>query len=61
MMRTGLAVGAVGVALAVLAIFRDDRRIAWVAMVVLGAAVVIRGITRWRARHAPGSDDDGSA
>lgn len=50
MMRLRLALAFLGIALAIAAIARDDRRIAWVAMVVLGASLVLRVVAR-RARN----------
>ncbi len=58
MRRIGLGAAAAGVTLAVLAILRDDRRIAWVAIGVLAAAIVLRGLTRWRAAHPADPDDE---
>lgn len=48
MMRARLAIAFVGILLAIVAIARDDRRIAWVAMVVLAVALVLRIVTRRR-------------
>lgn len=38
-----------GILLAVVALWRDDRRITWVAIAVLGAALVLRIATRGRS------------
>jgi hypothetical protein len=46
MTRVRLAAAFLGLALAVAAIARDDRRIAWVAMIVLAAALALRFAAR---------------
>jgi hypothetical protein len=46
MMRLRLVLAFLGIALAIAAIARDDRRIAWVAMVVLAASLVLRIVAR---------------
>lgn len=51
MSRFRLATALLGVALAVLAIARDDRGIAWVAIAVLAVAVILRLVARRRMRH----------
>ncbi|MEP6589621.1 MAG: hypothetical protein ABJC19_00425 [Gemmatimonadota bacterium] len=50
MNRLRFSVAVAGVALAVIALWRDDRRITWAAIVVLGVAVALRLI---RPRPAP--------
>ncbi|HEY4101520.1 MAG TPA: hypothetical protein VGM20_11670 [Gemmatimonadales bacterium] len=54
MSRVRLAAAFAGVALAVLAIARDDRRIAWAAIAVLAIAVALRIVAR--ARRAPNEE-----
>ncbi|MGH7523774.1 MAG: hypothetical protein ACREK8_05675 [Gemmatimonadales bacterium] len=46
MSRIRLMVAFLGIALAIAAIARDDRRIAWVAMAVLAVALALRFATR---------------
>ena len=48
MTRARLAVAFLGILLAIVAIVRDDRRIAWVAMVVLAVALAMRLVARRR-------------
>ena len=48
MTRARLAVAFLGILLAIVAIVRDDRRIAWLAIVVLAGALVLRIVTRRR-------------
>jgi hypothetical protein len=48
-MRFRLIAGLVGLGLAIVAIARDDKRIAWAAIVVLAVALVLRLIARRRA------------
>lgn len=53
-LRLGLSLG--GLVAAVLAISRDDRRIGWVAIGLLGASVGIRVVQAiLRRRQAPGA------
>ena len=52
MARSRLVVAFLGMALAITAIARDDRRIAWVAMVVLAVALVLGLIIRRRRRNS---------
>ena len=54
MMRLRLMAAFTGIALAIVAIARDDRVIAWVAMAVLAVAVVLGMILRRRGRQRPG-------
>ena len=42
MNRLRFSIAVAGVALAVIALWRDDRRITWAAIVVLGVAVALR-------------------
>ena len=46
MMRLRLVLAFLGIALAIAAIALDDRRIAWVAMAVLAASLVLRIVAR---------------
>jgi preprotein translocase subunit SecG len=46
MMRLRLVLAFFGIALAIAAIARDDRRIAWMAMVVLAVSMVLRIVAR---------------
>ena len=46
MMRLRLAMAFLGIALAIAAIARDDKRIAWVAMIVLAVSLVLRFMAR---------------
>jgi hypothetical protein len=55
MSRVRLAAAFAGVALAVLAIARDDRRIAWAAIAVLAVALALRIATR--SRRSPIEDE----
>lgn len=48
MIRLRLAMAFLGIALAITAIARDDKRIAWVAMAVLAVALVVGMIVRRR-------------
>lgn len=48
-MRFRLIAGLVGLGLAIVAIARDDKRIAWAAIVVLAVALVLRLLARRRA------------
>ncbi|HEY3935276.1 MAG TPA: hypothetical protein VGL65_11745 [Gemmatimonadales bacterium] len=52
MSRVRLVVALLGVALAVLAIGRDDRRIAWAAIAVLAIAVLLRVAARRRTQQS---------
>lgn len=49
MMRLRRIIGFVGVGLAVIAVARDDKRIAWAAIVVLVIALASRLVARHRA------------
>lgn len=51
MMRLTLATGFIGMFLAIMAIARDDRRIAWVAMIVLAVTLGLRVAARRREKH----------
>jgi len=51
MMRVRLVLAFLGIALAIAAIGRDDRRIAWIAMVVLAASLVLRMVARKAGRQ----------
>ena len=53
-LRLGLTLA--GLALAVLAIARDDKRISWAAIVVLVAVLALRIAERVRARRASRSE-----
>jgi uncharacterized membrane protein len=46
MMRLRLVLAFLGIALAIAAIARDDRRIAWVAMIVLAVSLMLRIVAR---------------
>jgi hypothetical protein len=48
-MRLRVIAGLVGLGLAIVAIARDDKRIAWAGIVVLAVALVLRLIARRRA------------
>jgi hypothetical protein len=48
MMRLRLAFGFIGMLLAITALARDDKRIAWVAMIVLAVTLVLRLVARRR-------------
>jgi len=50
-MRVRLVLAFLGIALAIAAIARDDRRIAWIAMVVLAASLVLRMVARKAGRQ----------
>jgi Flp pilus assembly protein TadB len=47
-----LVAAGLGVALAVGAIAFDDRRLTWLAIVVLGAALIVRMIVRRRRKDS---------
>jgi hypothetical protein len=49
MMRIRIIAGLAGLGLAIIAVARNDRRIAWAAIVVLAVALVLRLIARRRA------------
>ena len=58
MTRFRLYLAAVGVALGVVGIARDDRRVIWAAIVVLGVAVALRFVARAvSARRDRASDE----
>lgn len=46
--RLKFALAIAGILLAVIALWRDDRRITWIAIGVLGAALVLRIVSRKR-------------
>jgi hypothetical protein len=46
MMRLRLVLAFLGIALGIAAIARDDRRIAWVAMIVLAVSLMLRIVAR---------------
>jgi hypothetical protein len=46
MMHLRLVLAFLGIALAIAAIARDDRRIAWVAMIILAVSLVLRIVAR---------------
>lgn len=48
-MRLRVAAGLAGLGLAIVAVARDDKRIAWVAIALLLVALVLRLIARRRA------------
>ncbi|MES2305917.1 MAG: hypothetical protein V4558_10425 [Gemmatimonadota bacterium] len=50
-LRTGVALA--GILLALIALWRDDRRITWIAIGVLGLAVILRVASR----RTPGSTE----
>jgi len=52
MKRLRFNVALIGILLALIALWRDDRRITWIAIGVLGVAVVLRVIGR-RSPTAP--------
>jgi hypothetical protein len=49
MRRLRFVTGLVGLGLAIIAVARDDKRIAWAAIVVLAIALVVRLVARRRA------------
>jgi Flp pilus assembly protein TadB len=53
-----LALGVAGVLVAVAAVAMDSRTAAWVAVVLLGAAVLIRLVAARRARNAKNGEPD---
>lgn len=52
LVRWRMAIGGIGVAVGVLGIARDDRRVIWVAIGCLAAALLLRFVGRWLARRA---------
>ena len=48
MKRLKVALALAGILLAVVALWRDDRRVTWVAIGVLGVALVLRIASRQR-------------
>ena len=53
-----LALGVAGVLAAVAAVAMDSRAAAWVAVVLLGAAVLVRLVAARRARKAKNDEPD---